>query len=118
MLFLYASSHFSLRILAVAACALGIAQISGFFLWRGKSVDFEGFAANKVPIKSVKQAFFEPKMGQNSKSSTILFSRTFYHILIYSTTVSYKTATTTCASEKNRKNPMYINIIEQFFTKK
>ena len=97
---------------------VGIAQISGCFLWRGKSVDFEGFAANKVPIKSVKQAFFEPKMGQNSKSSTILFSRTFYHILIYSTTVSYKTATTTCASEKNRKNPMYINIIEQFFTKK
>jgi len=56
---------------------VGIAQISGCFLWRGKSVDFEGFAANKVPIKSVKQAFFEPKMGQNSKSSTILFSRTF-----------------------------------------
>lgn len=28
MLFLYASSHFSFRILAVAACALGIAQIS------------------------------------------------------------------------------------------
>ena len=87
---------------------IDIAQISSYFLWCEKSIDFEGFAANKVPIKSVKQAFFEPKMGQNSKSSTILFSRTFYHILIYSTTVSYKTATTTCASEKNRKNPMYI----------
>ena len=36
MLFLYASSHFSLRILAVAACALGIAQISDHLIHRAK----------------------------------------------------------------------------------
>ena len=45
-------------------------------MWCGKYSDFEEVAANKVPVRSANMAFFEPKMGQNLKSSTILFSRT------------------------------------------
>lgn len=52
-------------------------------MWCGKSVDFEESAAN-------------------------LFSCTFYHIRNYSTTVSYKTATTTYMAGKNLKNRMHI----------